>query len=70
MGSISEELGGILAAGQVDTTEAALRRYAVDQAPVIDFQLPLAVVFPESVADVQAVVKACADMGVAVVARG
>lgn len=70
MGSISDELGSILGPGRVDTTEAALRRYAVDQAPVIDFQLPLAVVFPESVAEVQSAVKACADLGVAVVARG
>ncbi|MHC6594751.1 FAD-binding oxidoreductase [Arthrobacter sp. C152] len=70
MGSIVDELGGILGPGRVDTTEAGLRRYAVDQAPVIDFQLPLAVTFPESIADVQAVVRACADMGVAVVARG
>lgn len=70
MGSISDELGSILGPGRVDTSEATLRRYAVDRAPVIDFQLPLAVVFPESVAEVQAAVKACADLGVPVVARG
>lgn len=70
MGSIVDELEAILAPGQVVTGEVPLRRYAVDQAPVIDFQLPLAVVFPESVADVQAVVKACADSGVAIVPRG
>lgn len=70
MGSIVDELEGILAPGQVEVEEVALRRYAVDQAPVIDFQLPLAVVFPESVADVQAVVRACAGSGVALVARG
>ena len=70
MGSISDGLSSILGAGQVETTETALRRYAVDQAPVIDFQLPLAVVFPESTADVQAVVMMCADLGVAVVPRG
>ena len=70
MGSIVDELEGILAAGQVDVAETSLHRYAVDQAPIIDFQLPLAVVFPESVADVQSVVRACADNGVAVVARG
>ena len=70
MGSIVDELEAILAPGQVDTGEVPLRRYAVDQAPVIDFQLPLAVVFPESVADVQSVVKACADSGVAIVPRG
>ncbi len=70
MGSVVDELEGVLAPGQVDVREAALRRYAVDQAPVIDFHLPLAVVFPHSVADVQAVVRACAARGVAVVARG
>ncbi|TQJ35346.1 FAD-binding oxidoreductase [Arthrobacter sp. SLBN-122] len=70
MGSIVDELDAILAQGQVDVGEVSLRRYAIDQAPVVDFQLPLAVVFPESVADVQAVVKACAGSGVAIVARG
>ncbi|MGN7202545.1 FAD-binding oxidoreductase [Arthrobacter sp. SAFR-044] len=70
MGSIVDELEAILAPGQLDTGEVSLRRYAVDQAPVIDFQLPLAVVFAESVADVQAVVKACAGHGVAIVPRG
>ena len=60
----------MLGPGQLDLGEAALRRYAIDQAPVIDFQLPLAVVFPESVADVQAVVRACAARGVAIVPRG
>ncbi len=70
MGSVVDELERILVPGQVDAGEAALRRYAVDQAPVIDFQLPLAVVFPQSVADVQAVVRACAGTGVAIVARG
>ena len=70
MGSVVDELERILAPGQVDAGEVALRRYAVDQAPVIDFQLPLAVVFAESVADVQAVVRACAGTGVAIVARG
>lgn len=70
LGSVVDELEGLLAPGQVDAAEVTLRRYAVDQAPVIDFQLPLAVVFPESVADVQTVVRACAGTGVAIVARG
>jgi glycolate oxidase len=70
VGSIVDELEAILAPGQVDISEVSLRRYAIDQAPVIDFQLPLAVVFPESVADVQAVVKSCAGSGVAIVPRG
>ncbi|WXK92378.1 FAD-linked oxidase C-terminal domain-containing protein [Pseudarthrobacter quantipunctorum] len=70
MGSVVDELERILAPGQVDAGEVSRRRYAVDQAPVIDFQLPLAVVFPESVEEVQAVVRACADSGTAVVPRG
>lgn len=70
MRSVVDQLATTLGAGQVDGTETTLRRYAVDQAPVIDFQLPLAVVFPESVAEVQAVVRTCAAGGVAVVPRG
>ena len=70
MGSIVDELEALLGPNQLDVSEVSLRRYAVDQAPVIDFQLPIAVVFAESVADVQAVVKACADSGVAIVPRG
>ena len=70
LGSVVDELERILAPGQVGAEEVSLRRYAVDQAPVIDFQLPLAVVFPESVEEVQAVVRACAESGTAVVPRG
>lgn len=70
MGSVVEELETVLAAGQVDRTEATLSRYAVDQAPILDYQLPLAVVFPESVSDVQAVVKICAAGAVPIVPRG
>jgi len=70
VGSIVDELEAILAPGQLDVSEVSLRRYAIDQAPVIDFQLPLAVVFAESVADVQAVLKTCAGSGVAIVPRG
>lgn len=70
MGNVVDELERILAPGQVDAEEVSLRRYAVDQAPVIDFQLPLAVVFPESVEEVQVVVRACRDSGTAVVPRG
>lgn len=70
MGSLVEELVGALGAPQVNTDETALARYAVDQAPVLDFQLPEAVVFARSVADVQAVVRLCSAQGVSVVARG
>jgi glycolate oxidase len=70
VGSITEELKSTLGHEKVSTDEGTLVRYAVDQAPVLDFQLPLAVVFAETVADVQAVVRHCADLGIAVVARG
>ncbi|CCQ47434.1 FAD binding domain protein [Pseudarthrobacter siccitolerans] len=71
MGSVAvEELETSLADGQVDRHEATLARYAVDQAPILDYQLPLAVVFPESVEDVQAVMRICAAAKVAVVPRG
>lgn len=70
MGSLVEELVVALGAGQVSTEEAALARYAVDQAPVLDLQLPQAVVFAGSIADVQAALRLCAAHGVAVVPRG
>jgi glycolate oxidase len=70
VGNVVEELEAVLAAGQVDRTEITLSRYAVDQAPVLDYHLPMAVVFPESVSDVQAVVRACAAGAVPIVPRG
>ena len=70
MGSLGEELVAAVGAAQVSTDPAALAMYAVDQAPVLDFQLPEAVVFARSVADVQAVVRLCGAQGVSVVARG
>ncbi|UZX01951.1 FAD-binding oxidoreductase [Arthrobacter sp. CDRTa11] len=70
MGSIVEELEGTLGQGKVSTDEVTLARYALDQGPVLDYQLPAAVVFAESTADVQSAVRSCAGMGVALVARG
>ncbi|MDR6417279.1 FAD-linked oxidase C-terminal domain-containing protein [Pseudarthrobacter sulfonivorans] len=70
MGSLVEELVGVLGAAQVSADETVLASYAVDQAPVLDFQLPEAVVFAGSVADVQAVVRLCGAHKVSVVARG
>ncbi|MFJ6028019.1 FAD-binding oxidoreductase [Pseudarthrobacter sp. NPDC092424] len=70
LASVVVELRALLRPNQLETSEVELRRYAVDQAPVIDFHLPLAVAFPESLGDVQTVVRACAAAGVAVVARG
>src|SRR6478736_8303377 len=70
MRSIVEELTGALGADKVVTEDPALAAYAVDQAPVLDYKLPQAVVFAESVEDVQAVVRACAARRVPLVARG
>ena len=70
MGNIVDELKTILEPGKIAVDEATLAAYAVDQAPVLDYQLPLAVAWAESVADVQAVVSACANHNVPIVARG
>ncbi len=70
MRSIIDELTSSLGAAKIAVDAATLAVYAVDQAPVLDYQLPLAVVRAESVADVQATVSACAARGVALVARG
>lgn len=70
MSSIADELISILGPGKVVQDPAVLAAYAVDQAPVLDYQQPLAVVFAESVPDVQAAVKSCAAHQVPLVARG
>ena len=70
VGSVVEELVAALGTDQVSTDHAVLDCYAVDQAPVLDFQLPEAVVFAHTVADVQTVLRLCSAHGVAVVARG
>ncbi len=70
MGNIVDELKTILEPGKLGVDEQTLAIYAIDQAPVLDYQLPLAVVWAETVADVQAVVTACAKLHVPIVARG
>ncbi|WP_434617510.1 FAD-binding oxidoreductase [Arthrobacter sp. A5] len=64
------ELGGVLAANCLSTGAAVLRAYATDQGPVTSYQEPAAVIWAESVTDVQAVVKLASAYGVAVVCRG
>lgn len=68
--SIADELTSILGQRKVLRDAAALAAYAVDQAPVVDYRLPAAVVLAESVDDVQATVKACAARNVPLVPRG
>src|SRR6476469_9595258 len=70
MRSIVDELTSALGAEKIALDETTLAAYAVDQAPVLDYQLPQAVVLAESVADVQAAVRACAARRVPLVARG
>ena len=70
MGSIADELTSILGPRKVLRDDAVLAVYAVDQAPVVDYRLPAAVVLAESVDDVQATVKACAARNVPLVPRG
>ena len=70
MGNIVDELKTILEPGKLAVDGMTLAAYAIDQAPVLDYQLPLAVVWAETVADVQAVVSACAKHNAPIVARG
>lgn len=69
-GAFIDDLGAALAPGQVAVDEQTRTTYAADLGPVLDLQLPLAVVFAESVEDVQYVVRSCARHGVPIVARG
>ncbi len=55
---------------QISVSAADLQTYAIDQGPVTDYHQPLAVVWAENVADVQAVVRAAAAHSVPLVTRG
>ena len=68
--SIIDELTSALGTAKVALDAPTLTVYAVDQAPVLDYQVPQAVVLAETVEDVQAAVRACAAHGVPLVARG
>jgi glycolate oxidase len=70
MSSIVDELKTIMEPGKVAVDDITLAAYAVDQAPILDYQLPLAVIRAESIADVQAAVTTCAAFGIPIVARG
>ncbi|MFF2843438.1 FAD-binding oxidoreductase [Paenarthrobacter sp. NPDC057981] len=65
-----DELATGLEARQVARDEATLTVYSIDQGPMIERHLPLAVVWAESVDDVQHVVRSCAAHQVPIVARG
>jgi glycolate oxidase len=70
MATIVEGLLSVLDPRKVACDDLSLAACAVDQAPVLDYHLPLAVVWAETVADVQTVVRLCASHGVPIVARG
>lgn len=63
-------LTSLLPAQSISLAEEVLAEYAVDQGPVLDLQLPLAVVWARTVEDVQDVVLLAARHGVSVVGRG
>ena len=55
---------------QLSVAPEDLQTFAIDQGPVTDFHEPAAVVWAESIADVQAVVRAAAAHNVPLVTRG
>jgi len=68
--SIIEALQAALPVGRFSTSEDVLAAYAVDQGPVLDHWLPAAVVWAESIEDVQAVMRLAGRHGIPVVCRG
>ena len=64
------DLAGSLPGIAVDTVPEVLAAYASDQGPVLDYANPLAVVRPESAAEVQEVLRWASRTGTAVVPRG
>lgn len=68
--SMIESLRAALPAERFSTSEDVLASYAVDQGPVQDRCLPAAVVWAESIGDVQAVMRLADRHGVPMVCRG
>lgn len=64
------ELRAALPSDAVSSTAEDLNLFAIDQGPVLDFRLPLAVVWPTEVAQVQEVVRLAARHAVKLVSRG
>ncbi|MGP0224712.1 FAD-binding oxidoreductase [Paenarthrobacter sp. NCHU4564] len=65
-----DELVQGLGRGQVDEGHATRTTYSADQGPLPERHLPLAVVWAESVGDVQLIVRTCAAHDVPIVPRG
>ncbi|POH71776.1 FAD-binding oxidoreductase [Arthrobacter glacialis] len=66
----AQTLRETLRADQISVAESDLQTYARDQGPVTDYHEPVAVVWAETVAQVQAVVRAAAAHSVPLVTRG
>lgn len=64
------ELCSLLPQGAVSSAAEDLDFFAVDQGPVLDLQLPLAVAWPVEVGQVQAVVRLAAQHGISIISRG
>jgi len=64
------DLAAGLSAGNLAQDDETLSTYSADQGPMLERHLPLTVVWAESVADVQHVVRTCAAHQVPIVARG
>lgn len=64
------EIKAELRPDQVSTVAADLAHFAIDQGPVLDYQEPSAVVWAETVADVQCIVRAAGRSSVPLVTRG
>jgi glycolate oxidase len=63
-------LAEILPPSAVSTENSVLSRYAKDQGPVLEYREPMAVVWPQTVEQVQATVRWAAEQGVPLVPRG
>lgn len=64
------EIKAELRPDQISTAAADLTHFAIDQGPVLDYQEPTAVVWAETVADVQRIVRAAGRSSVPLVTRG
>ena len=60
----------VLRPDQISVAEEDLQTFAIDQGPVTDYQEPLAVVWAETIAEVQSVVRLAAEYTVPLVTRG
>ncbi|MDQ4503432.1 FAD-linked oxidase C-terminal domain-containing protein [Sinomonas sp. ASV322] len=68
--SVLPALEGAIGASKVSAAREVLEEYSHDLGPIEAAAVPLAVVFAESVEDVQATVRACAAAGTRIVPRG